>query len=348
MRFRFALFADDKIIMVLESFAANDPAHIAAAVAIWNAACGDDLAIMPRFVEYNTRAATGATQAGRIAISDDAPVGFVLASALPNDPQTSPREMGWIDALAIAPEFQRRGVGGELLAWAEAWLREQSCLRARLGGSLRPFVAGLPTELQTDAFFRARGYAPRSNGERVWDVARDLRDYVSTRPPSDAVIRPARPDDETALLEFFAREFPNRWRFEYEEFLRVGGCISDWIVLTTTRGVDGFAKLCFEDSISPINRVYPWKLPRPWGQLGPIGVSADARGKGYGGALLDTALCHLRDAGVRGCVIDWTDLVDFYARFGFTPYCEYAMLIKNLLYANSRRINGTQINTDSH
>ncbi|MEW5719263.1 MAG: GNAT family N-acetyltransferase, partial [Chloroflexota bacterium] len=221
--------------MILKPFDANDPAHIAAAVAIWNAVCGDDLAITPRFVEYNTRAATGAIQAGRIAISDDVPVGFVFASALPNDPQTSPREMGWIDALAAAPQFQRRGVGGQLLAWAEAWLREQGCLRARLGGSLRPFAPGLPSELESDAFFRACGYAPRPNGERVWDVARDLRDFVSTRSPSDAVIRPARPDDETALLEFFAREFPNRWRFEYEEFLRAGGRISDWIILTTPR-----------------------------------------------------------------------------------------------------------------
>jgi GNAT superfamily N-acetyltransferase len=288
------------------------------------------LAITPHFVEYNTRAATGAIQAGRVAISNNTPVAFVLASALPNDPQTSPREVGWVDVIAVAPEFQRRGIGSELLAWAEAWLREQDCLRARLGGSLRPFAPGVPVELNSDAFFRARGYTPRPHGERVWDVARDLRDYISTRPPIDAVIRPARPEDQNALLEFFVREFPNRWRYEYEEFLGSGGRIADYLVLIATRGVDGFARLTFEDSERPIERFYPHALPRPWGQLGPLGVSADTRGKGFGGALLDAALCHLRDQGVRGCVIDWTDLVDFYARFGFQPYHEYIMLLKNL------------------
>jgi len=71
------------------------------------------------------------------------------------------------------------------------------------------------------------------------------------------------------------------------------------------------------------------RLPKPWGQLGPIGVSKDARGKGYGGALLDAGLRYLRDQGVRGCVIDWTDLVDFYGKFGFKPYREYAILAKD-------------------
>jgi predicted N-acetyltransferase YhbS len=70
------------------------------------------------------------------------------------------------------------------------------------------------------------------------------------------------------------------------------------------------------------------RLPKPWGQLGPIGVSKDVRGKGYGGALLDAGLGYLRDQGVRGCVIDWTDLVDFYGKFGFKPYREYAILGK--------------------
>ncbi|MCI0477483.1 MAG: GNAT family N-acetyltransferase, partial [Anaerolineales bacterium] len=91
-----------------------DPAtleHIPALVSIWNAACGSALAITPRFVEYNARPATGALQAGRVAIENDQPIGFVLASALLNDPQTSPREVGWIDAVAVAPEFQRRGIG---------------------------------------------------------------------------------------------------------------------------------------------------------------------------------------------------------------------------------------------
>ena len=307
-----------------------EPSDRNAAVSIWNTACGGGLAITLRFVEYNNHPATGAVQAGRIAVLEGQAAGFVLASALPKDPPTSPPQVGWIDAIAVNPAFQHRGLGSTLMAWGEQWLRDEGCNKARLGGSLHPFTPGYPNELDDIAFFTKRGYVERAGGGEVWDVARDLEDYPMSQPPAGVEIRPMQPGEEDTLLHFLQREFPNRWRFEYQEFLRESGRISDWIILLTERGVDGFASLTFEDSIQPINRYYPYRLPRPWGQLGPIGVSADVRGKEFGRALLDGALGHLRDRGVRGAVIDWTSLVGFYSRFGFQPYRRYTIMSKIL------------------
>jgi hypothetical protein len=89
---------------------------------IWNAACGPALALTPRFVEYNTRTTTGTVQIGQIALQNGLPVGLELASALPDDPQTSPPDMGWIDAIAARLEAKCQGIGPALLAWAEAWV----------------------------------------------------------------------------------------------------------------------------------------------------------------------------------------------------------------------------------
>ncbi len=320
--------------MHLKPLDPTNPAHRVAIVSLWNAACGADLAINARCVAYNTRAATGAAQAGRIAIENGNAVGFVVASALPGDPRTSPPELGWIDAIAVAPEFQRRGIGSALLAWAEDFLRAQNCTCFRLGSGLRPFAPGLPVELGTENFFRTRGYAPRAESATVWDLARDLSDYSTIRPSDDATnhptTRPAQAGDEPALLEFLNREFPNRWRFEFEEFLRARGNFSDYYLLTAKRDncISAFARLTLEDSERPIERFFMRRLPRPWGQLGPLGVSRDARGKGYGAALVDAALRYLQARGVRGCVIDWTTLTDFYAKFGFAPFREYEMLEK--------------------
>ena len=311
--------------ITLRPFQSYDTPHLAS---IWNAACGPDLAITQRFIDYNTRPPTGAIQAGQIAMRDDQPIGFVLASALPNDPQTSLPQVGWIDAIAVLGNQQRHGVGTALLAWAEDWLRAQGCTRFRLGGSLHPFTPGYPIELGNVEFFLKRGYASRAGSEHVWDVAHDLRDYTHAPYKIDGTIRPARVGDENAILEFFAREFPGRWRYEFQEFLSDGGRLSDYQLLITSRGVDGFARVTFEDSERPIDRFYMHRLPKPWGQLGPIGVSKDTRGKGYGGTLLDAGLRYLHNQGVRGCVIDWTDLIDFYCKFGFQPYRQYAMLAK--------------------
>ncbi len=318
---------------MLRPFDASDSTQHKIVAATWTAACGPDLAIPAYFVEFNTRPSTGGVQAGRLAIQDGQAVGFVLASALPGDPATSPPDVGWIDAVAVLPAFQRAGVGSSLLAWAEQWLIDQGCTRARLGGSLRTFVAGLPDELGNEAFFRSRGYLHRAGSRSVWDVARNLGSYTSPAAvrPIDGNARPARPGDDDALLAFLLREFPDRWRFETQEYLREGGRISDYMLLQTARGIDGFCRVIFEDSLESLVRFYPYRLPKPWGQLGTIGISLDRRGRGYGAALLDAGLRRLRDSGVRGCVIDWTDLLDFYGKFGFEPYRRYTMLLKELI-----------------
>ena len=112
--------------------------------------------------------------------------------------------------------------------------------------------------------------------------------------------------------------------------LREGGRITDHVLIWSERGVEGDCRVTFENSERPLERFFMHSLPRPWGQLGSIGVSADCRGKGYGGALLNAGLRYLRECGVRGCVIDWTTLLDLYGKFGFRPYHEYIALGKFL------------------
>ncbi len=316
----------------LRAFETLESAHLSAAAALWNAACGPELAITPGAVCFNTRPTTGVTQAGQLALVDEQPAGFVLASASPaGDPTVAPRELGWIDAIAVSPPLQGGGIGAALLGWAERWLAEQGCSRFRLGGSPRPFVPGLPTVLGCESFFRERGYDHWPPGKREWDVARTLRDYTapaSVRRGLPGEVRPARSGEADALLAFFRREFPGRWRFECQEHLRCGGRITDYVVLLTDHGIDGFCLLTFEDSLRPLERFFMHGLPRPWGQLGPIGVGQGMRGAGYGAAVLDAGLRRLRDAGVAGCVIDWTSLLDFYGKFGFRPYRQYELLLK--------------------
>lgn len=311
-------------------FNRHDPAHLRALVAVWNAASGSDLSLSEKFVRFNIEPSTGGTQVGRFALVDGEPVGVVLASVLKGEPEVMAPELGWIDLIAVAPHAQRQGIGSALLAWGEKWLRSQGCKGAVVGASLRPFAPGVPIELASLPFFQRHRY---QDDGTVWDMAANLAHYQP--PPTlrkiDGAVRPARRGDEEALLAFFRREFPDRWRYEAEEFLRNPRCrISDYMLLWTERGVDGVCIVTFEDSGQPIERFFPYTLPRPWGQLGTVGVSADRRGRGYGAALVDAGLRRLHDNGVQGCVIDWLVIVDFYAKFGFTVFREYRQMFKRL------------------
>lgn len=313
--------------MQLLDFERQNLEHHTLAAGIWNMACGDDLAIDASFVTFNTLPTPGVAQQGQFVMLEGQPVGFILASAVTGQDDI---DTGWIDAVAVSPAFQRRGCGTALFEWAEEWLWELGCTRARLGGSLRPFTPGLPAELKAgQPFFTQRGYEHTTTD---WDVARDLARYPDDLArPTGAILRPVQsPAEEQALADFLRREFPGRWYFEFQEYKRQEGRISDFLLLWEGDTPVGFCHVTFEDSLYPMQRFYPYRLPRPWGQFGPLGVGRDARGKGYGAAVVDGAARYLRDEGIRGCVIDWTSLVDFYGKYGFEPYREYYILFKTL------------------
>lgn len=316
--------------VLYQSFQRDNPEHWRILAEVWNSAMPAHLTISQKFARYNVGPVTGGSQAGQIAWLAGEPVGVVLASRLADEPTVMPASQGWIDAIAVAPQAQRQGIGRALLTWAEGWLAEAGCRVSILGKSILTFVPGPPVEAESGPFFRRCGYV----GENyVWDVAANLATY--TPPPGmesfAGMVRPGQPGEEEALLTFLRREFPGRWRFETEEFLRrPGHRFSDYMLLWTERGVDAFCRLTFADSGQPIERFFPYQLPRPWAQLGSVGVSADRRGRGYGLAVVDAGLRRLHNNGINGCVIDWTTIVGFYAKFGFSEYRQYQQMSKEL------------------
>lgn len=311
-----------------------NPSHVRALVEIWNVACGPELAISERLAAYNLRPSPGVTRCGWLAVADNWAQGVVVASFLEGYPAVAGPAQGWIDALVVAPEAQGLGLGGLLLAHAEGWLREHRRTHVAVGAGLRPFGPGIPLDMPLAPFFVRHGYTELDEAgepQITHDLAADLAHY---RPPADlktlpAAARPAQRGQEEALCAFLAAEFPGRWHYEAEQFLRHdGGRISDYMLLWTEAGVQGACLLTFPDSVRPVERYYPYSLPKPWGQAGSIGVSGALRGQGYGSLLLDAALRRLHDSGINGCVIDWTNLLDFYGRFGFEPLRSYAQLTK--------------------
>jgi GNAT superfamily N-acetyltransferase len=302
-------------------------AHADDAIRIWNAALHMDYSINERFLCYNLILSPGEVIEGRAAIHRGEAVGFVLACAMIDDPVIT---LGWISAIAVEPLAQRQGIGSVLLTWAEDWLQEKGCKRVRIGGNLRPFLPGLPYAMHENAvFFEKHAYQSPARQPYEYDIARSLKDYESIYPKPDyADLTPMQPGEEHLLLDFLHREYPGRWEFEAREFVKNGGRASDYLLLRVHGAVQGFCRLTLSDSERPIERFYPQRLPQPWGQLGPLGLSEAVRGQGLGGYLIDAAAVHMQLLGVDGCVIDWTSLVELYGKFGFNVYNQYISLFK--------------------
>ena len=312
--------------MLLIPFDVETSEHLEAAARIWNSGAPLNLAITPDFIRFNCAAQPQLRQSGWLAVQDESAFGFVHASIQEG------HSLGFVDLIAVEPWARRQGVGKMVLGQAESWLRSQGAERLRLGGALRPFLAGLPEGLDGAGFFEKHGYALRQPAPKVWDVARDLEDYQTPERTAGVQvdIHPVEPEETGELLAFLDRAFPGRWHEEIKLFLESGGRSTDILAAHDENGIDGFLWMTFSDSLRPLNRYYPGRLPEPWGQFGPLGVGQGCRGRGYGGAIIDAAARRLQAMGVRGCVIDWTDLLDLYGKFGFQPYQEYAVYLKAL------------------
>jgi GNAT superfamily N-acetyltransferase len=312
-------------------FERSSSVHYAAASGIWNAAASPEFTISPTFIGYNTQAFTGVTQEGRLAFDGRRPVGYALVSHAEGLPQVVSPETGFVELVAVHPDYQRREIGTQLMDWAEGWLRKRGVREIRLGGGLVSFAPGVPDELNAQGFFKLRGYQARAGNPYEWDVARSLVSGPPLEKPERserASLRPARPSDLDSLHEFFAREFPGRWQYEFNEFIRLGGRISDVLLLIVDDQLQGFAWITLEDSLRSLERYHPARLPEPWAHMGPLGVGESLRGQGWGRFMMQSALQFLRMRSIRGVVIDWTSLLDFYEKFGFTPYRRYIILSK--------------------
>jgi beta-N-acetylhexosaminidase len=207
--------------------------------------------------------------------------------------------------------------------------------RARLGaGTSARFWNGVPSNLPDAlAFFRACGW---DFTETSHDLTRTLDDYAtpaSIRERLEAAevsVRPSRPGEIPAILEFERREFPN-WRPYFREAAGAGGhedILAAWnghgdvvgTLLTFTRHSPGAER----------DRIWTTLLGEDMGGLGAVGVAEKERGRGIGLALVARASEGLKARGVGNCHIGWTWLLDFYGRLGYGTWRSFEMAWRDL------------------
>lgn len=282
-------------------------------------------------LELSLAADASTAIAAAVAEVDGRIVGFALAGATAaGAAELGPlRGVAWLQAVVVAPEWRRRGVGRALVRAVLEDLGRSGASRVQAGGGLFYFWPGVPDDLpEAGPFLRAVGFG------FVEGVAWDLRGDVSAirldaaatgaLAAAGTTVVPASSADRVQLLAFILGEFGPEWWHDTGFFLDRGGDPAEVLLLVDREGtIRGFVRIHSERSRPPGWPIY-WRAGSTGcGGLGPIGVARALRGRGLGRALLVAALDHLRRIGASDVVIDDTTLLGYYGPHGFAPWITY-------------------------
>ena len=297
-------------------------ASIPQIAALFNRTAGERYRVDESLVAFNTvDSSVFDWGASLVMQDDDGPLlGFLAFKRSPsklyrtNDPDE-------IHLCALG--FDDPNCGFDLFEAAKGRIMDRGFSRIVFGADTRHFWPGVPLDVpMMNNFLTVQGF---EMGAEVFDLERDLSGYEATRPlPAGAEFRPLGNKDLESLGTFLREEFPHRWRHDVEAKIELENDPSTVFGLLIDGRVRGFALLQREGAKAPMGgAVWHNALGPSWCALGPIGVAAELRGGGYGGALLDQALLHLSQSGGRRCLIDWTTLGKFYGKMGFEPTRRY-------------------------
>ncbi len=309
---------------------------IYAGIDLWNSE-HQNFQIIPRLVEQNIYSPfCGVNSIAWGGFSDGELKAFGLAKYLTRAiPHSACLDQGWISLLVIPEDIpDRQTVGRELIQLLEVDLKMHGVAKIRFGGDPQNFLPGLPEELAADylPLLEVMGYVKLGIEH---DMYANLDEYITPSRVMDMEeaiqARPVSKDEEEYLLTFLQDNFPGRWFYEADNIRQRPGGVEDyWLLWNHDKSV-GFTRTNTSES--------PYMGPNVnwgnrWGErycgLGPIGISKDFRGNGGGLYLMDKVIDSFKERDFNHMVIDWTGLVDYYARLGFKSVIRYITLYHNL------------------
>jgi len=298
--------------IVKKDFRSFEPAEL---LPLWNGFYPNEFEISPEILRLNTIDCPlfdwGASVA---AFKNDKPIAFVSikrpATRLWRVPDPDVSHLSGI-------AFEDPETAVDLMSQVKAILKSRGVHRLIFGQDFRHFFPGCPSNATNlKSFLMVEGFVETGN---AYDLERNLSNYENpAQETGKGEFRPLGDPDRTALHHFFEHNFPGRWRHDVLDKAAIEGLRNTVFGLVIDGKVEGFALVQDSSHSRPVGgAVWHKSLGENWGSLGPIGISKEIRGEGFGNELLGKALMHLKSKGVQKCIIDWTTLTDFYGKHGF-------------------------------
>lgn len=300
---------------------------VEAVVEVWNRALRRDPTSAGRFASgilADPDYWSGEDSGFFVAEADGRIAGFVRAIIRrhANDRMGVEPELGWIPVIAVDVTAQRRGIGTQLLAAAESYLRRHQRRRIWVCGNTGSAPGYVFPGVDQDAyagglaFFLKAGYhvdhEPVAMSREVVDFPLDEASREAWSVGRDVQVETLTIDTVDAFLSFLAEAFPGDWNTAARAKVRAG-LLHEVLIARRAGRVIGYCQ---------------WEGEH----FGPFGVRAEARNAKVGAKLFVEAVRRIRAGDGRTVWFNWADeaAARFYGRYGLKPTRRFAILRKDL------------------
>ncbi|MGM0414213.1 MAG: GNAT family N-acetyltransferase [Bacillota bacterium] len=241
-------------------------------------------------------------------------------------------ERGWI-SLLVTEDGAGSASWKELLDYIINELKITGGKYISYGQDPQNFLPGLPVEFEAEreawvkAGFKAGGL--ESDLRRVYKEEPEVREF----PDSSYHVQQAEVKDRNSLLRFLSEEFPGRWQYEAENISCWPGGIKDYYLLVKgENNIIGFARTNRQDGFyKGPNINFGGESGEDFAGLGPLGLAENWRGRSLSTPFLQKVLSILYHNGYKEITIDWTNLIEYYKKFGYEVVNQYIPLQKELM-----------------
>jgi len=263
-----------------------------------------------------------------VALSEDNKViGFIwsVVRKVPYGDRGTEPERGWIASIFVDKDYQRQGIGSQLVNTVEEKMINKGIKNITLGAySPNYLFPGIDKNNYPNAksFFEKLGY--EKHGEAV-SMERSLFDFVKTQRYLDLYEKVLKKgytltsfslDDAEELLEFLHTHFEGGWARNIQNAILNDEAHETVLVLRDSENeIVGYAQRAIDGSPD---------------RFGPFGVMEKLRGEGLGAILFNEMLFDMLSKGISHAYFLWTsgNAQKFYERNGMKVYRDYNLMKK--------------------
>lgn len=255
-------------------------------------------------------------------------IGFTLAVVrkIPNNGRGLEEDRGWITAIFVRPEYQRKGVGATLLQKALDFFRSQKrqvvYVCGLSGSAPNYFFPGVDIQMYGGAleFFKKYGFKVDHEAISMKGLLVNFKIPDKTKNKEEQLKREGiivqflESEYDQALLFFLSRYFPGDWHKHTRQLLESNVDRKRFFIALKSKEVIGYCHYKGE-------------------HFGPFGVSPKYRRKGIGAVIFLKCTEKIHKDGGKKVWLYWADepvAAEFYRGFGLKEIRRYAIMKKTL------------------